>query len=208
MAGQLPSFVTGALGVIRIGRTRIAFCQNLSISARMDVQPVMGVGSTSVHALEPILHSANFSMQILRYSDTTVAQNRDAVAETPDSPSIDGSEVLPGVMSNAQLGDAAKKQRDGNSLIDGTMMNPQLLLLSSTFDIEVYERNMKVQKDTEGKVVTGAGGIVEGNLIFTLKDCRIGNYSFSFAPGELLVENVSGLARYYQESLHQASSKA
>lgn len=180
MAGQLPSFVTGATVVIRIGDTRIAYCQNLRLSARMDTQSVFGIGSSSAHALEPIMHSANFSMQILRYTNG-MKKLGDTVNRTANT--------LP---ENVKQGQNASQ--DGNSIINSTFMNPQLLLLSATFDIDVYERNFE-----------GSALGVEGQKIFTLKDCRIANYSFSFAPGELLIENVSGLARQYQEAVPNIS---
>lgn len=181
MAGQLNSFLTGGSCAIRIGDVRIAYAQNLSISTRMDHTAVYGVGSYGPHALEPVNHGVNFSFQIVRYSDAILTG--DTEAGTPNRTASNSS--LPDNMGATQ----SDGNRDGNSLIDSTAFNPQLLLLSTTFDIEVYERNFD----------TNQLG-VEGNLIYLVKDCRLRNYSFNFAPGQLLIENVSGIGRYLTDA--------
>lgn len=180
MAGQLPSFLTGGLAVIRIGDVRIAYAQNLSISARMDNTAVYGVGSYGPHSLEPVIHGANFSMQITRYSTDLFNRFNNA-----------GQEKLPENLRNAEL----DSNRDGNSVIDIASFNPQLMLLSTTFDISVYERKSAI---SDGKATPDHG--LEGKLLFVLKDCRLANYSFNFAPGELLLENVSGIARVLEDN--------
>lgn len=181
MAGQLPSFLTGGMAIIRIGDVRIAYCQNLRISGRMDNTAVYGVGSYGPHSLEPVMHGANFSLQITRYT-----------SDLFNKFDTEGTVDLPNNLQNT----TDSKKRDGNSVIDSASFNPQLLLLSSTFDIAVYER--KTDYTTAGGVGTEHG--LEGKLIYTLEDCRLSNYSFNFAPGELLIENVSGLARVLKDS--------
>jgi hypothetical protein len=181
MAGQLTSFLTGGSCAIRIGDTRIAYAQNLSINSRMDHTAVFGIGGYNAQNLEPVSHSVSFSMQIVRYSTTLIDGN-----STEGVPSRKNSSAsLPENLSSVTL----DSNRDGNSLLDQTSFNPQLLLLSSSFDIEVYERNFEVDK---------LG--VEGKLIYLVKDCRLSSYSFNFAPGQLLIENVSGVGRFLSDS--------
>lgn len=163
--------------LIRVGDVRVAYAQNLSLSARMDNQAVYGVGSFGPHSLEPVMHGCTFSMQITRY--TTTLSDRFKAQDTKTLP-----ENLQSVTNEAG--------RDGNSLIDATSFNPQLLLLSTSFDIVVYERKSSISAD--GTSVNPEHGL-EGEPIYTLKDCRLSNYSFNFTPGELLIENVSGVAR-------------
>ena len=78
----------------------------------------------------------------------------------------------------------------GNSIVDKSALNPAELLLSTTFDVEVYE------KDPASKI--------EGKLLFILRDCRIANYNFNFVPGELLVENVSFQCRRIEDGMAKA----
>jgi hypothetical protein len=192
MAGQLPSFLTGGSACIRIGDARIAYCQNLSFQSRMDNTAVYGVGSYGPHALEPVLHSVSFSMQITRYTNAVLKGNG---STTPDRTGSAVQHVLPDNMANL----ATDPQRDGNSLLDAASFNPQLLLLSTTFDIVVYERKANVTGSGNSVVLGGDHGL-EGEPLFVIRDCRLGNYGFSFAPGELLIENVSGVGRFLEDA--------
>lgn len=175
MAGQIPSFLTGANLVIRIGEIRVAFAQSLSFQRNVAHTAVMGVGAYDVLALEPTSFAASGSMQILRWTD-------DMLSSREDSP-----ETLPDNMKKT----TSKKDLVGNSIVSDTAFNPQKLLLSTTFDIEVFEKQSSEEQ-------------VEGTLLFVLKDCRIQNYNFNFVPGELLVENVSFLCRRIEDRIADA----
>ena len=175
MAGQIPSFLTGANLVIRIGEIRVAFAQSLSFQRNVAHTAVMGVGAYDVLALEPTSFAASGSMQILRWTDDMLEKR------------VKDRDTLPDNMAST----ASKADMVGNSIVSDTAFNPQKLLLSTTFDIEVYE------KKAEGEQVEGA-------LLFVLRDCRIQNYNFNFVPGELLVENVSFLCRRIEDRIAQA----
>jgi len=186
MAGQLGSFLTGASVIIRIGDRRIAYAQNLNIASRMDNQAVYGLGSASPQALEPVMHSCSWSMSITRYITPTIAGQGTDIPVRKDF-------QLPDNVRQASL----ENGLDGNSMLDQAAFNPQLLLLSSTFDIAVYNKNYDF-------TITGQSATQdasEGALVMVLKDCRMANYTFAFAPGELLIENVSGIARLLTDSL-------
>ena len=182
MAGQVSSFLHGASCILRIGDVRIAYAQSLNVQARMDNTAIVGIGSAGPLALEPVMHGCTYSMQITRYTTTIV--KGDSVGGVPDRTAQAHS--LPENLQGVKL----EAGRDGNSVIDQASFNPQLLLLSTTFDIDVYER---LQSATGGQ---GA----EGALLYRLVDCRLSNYSFSFQPGQLLIENVSGVARFLEDS--------
>lgn len=158
MANQLSSFLNGSMLVIKIGKVQFAYCQSLSFSERMNIQPVGGMGSYSYQNLEPLQYSASGSMQILRYSKALM--DKVATAENPNQ-------------RPANIG-TPNAQNDGNSLLDALHFNPAGLLISSTFDIEVYDR-----RATDAK-----------QLLMVIKDCRLTNYSISFTPGQLLNETV------------------
>jgi hypothetical protein len=175
MAGQIPSFLTGANLVIRIGDIRVAFAQSLSFQRNVAHTAVMGVGAYDVLALEPTSFAASGSMQILRWTDDMLEKRKN------------DRDTLPENMAST----ASKPDLVGNSIVSDTAFNPQKLLLSTTFDIEVYEK-----KADEAQV--------EGTLLFVLKDCRIQNYNFNFVPGELLVENVSFLCRRIEDRIAKA----
>lgn len=184
MAGQLPSVLSGNSVVVRIGNRRIAYLQNLQFSRRVDTSAIYGLGSPSVMALEPTNYGATWSAQIVRY--TTPIITGDVGTGTLNRAA--DANALPDNLKNVAIDDKV----DGNSLIEPTHFNPQLLLLSQSFDVEVYEKAFPIV--AQDGTVTFPDGI-EGNLLFLLKDCRIGRYSFNFAPGELLIENISGVCR-------------
>ena len=182
MAGQVSSFLHGASCILRIGDVRIAYAQSLNVQARMDNTAIVGIGSAGPLALEPTSHGCSFSLQITRYTSGILEGS--VAGGTPNRKANPFS--LPENLNGVKL----ENQRDGNSIIDKASFNPQLLLLSTTFDIDVYER--------EQSATAGQG--TEGKLLYRLVDCRMANYSFSFQPGQLLIENVSGVARLLEDS--------
>lgn len=174
MAGQIPSFLNGANLIIRIGEIRVAFAQSMSFSRNVSHTAVMGIGAYDVLALEPTGFAASGSMQILRWTDEMLKARKNDRTTLPDN------------MQSTE----DTKNLIGNSIVDKSALNPAELLISTTFDIEVYE------KDPASKV--------EGKLLFVLRDCRISNYNFNFVPGELLVENVSFQCRRIEDGMAQA----
>jgi hypothetical protein len=180
MSGQISSFLSGSNIVIRIGDTNVAYCSDLTLTRNVQHVPVYGIGSYSPHATEPVGYSASGSMRLARYTTAIL---------TPDTASLNklnrvaaGNEkYVPDNLKGAIL----DPKRDGNSLLDGIAFNPVRLLISSTFDIEVFEREHDINSVSFGKA---------GRGLFILRNCRLTGYSFNFAPGELLYENISFLS--------------
>jgi hypothetical protein len=182
MAGQLPSFLSGSNVEIVIGGVTVAFAKNLSVSRNMSVIPVQSIGSYSTQALEPTMFSANGSLTITRYSSKVLGGGTSGFNRTTNA----NKRTLPEQMRKAAAQDGSGL-RDGNSIIDAVSFNPRKTLISSTFDIEVYERGVDP--------LTGAHTTVGQNLLYTMKDCRLTNFSFSFAVGSLLEENTTFVCR-------------
>jgi len=174
MAGQLPTFLSGANLIIRIGEIRVAFAQSLSFQRNVSHTAVMGIGAYDVLALEPTGFAASGSVQITRWTDEMLDKRLDKNTR-PDA--MEKTEKRNGLA--------------GNSVVDTKAMNPAQLLLSSTFDIEVYEKDPK----------TAVAERLEGKLLFVLRDCRIANYNFNFVPGELLIENISFQCRRIEDKV-------
>jgi hypothetical protein len=92
-----------------------------------------------------------------------------------------------GSAARTAIGDAASPSRsaagktgnDGNSMLKTNSFNPSALLLSRTFDIDIYERLTQ----------SGVAG-ADLNKIFTIHDCRLTSYSITFTPGQLVSENI------------------
>lgn len=195
MAGKLPSFLNGSAVLIKIGDVYVAYCQDLRFSRNMANVPVRGIGSYSVHTLEPVDFTASGTMSIVRYTSDSFRLLKDENIYEKDSAQNIVMEngqpkVAPAVRTNtpANLASAQMdKNRDGNSLLSPYAFDPRRLLLSETFDIDVYQRGADNNTGVFGAMATKA----ETSHIFQFKDCRLTGYSFSFVPGQLLTENVS-----------------
>jgi hypothetical protein len=140
----------------------------------------MGVGSYSAHALEPVDYSASGSITLTRYTSELINQRHPI---TPPTGVAHG--LNPENMDQINV----DSLRNGNSMIDTVSFNPAKLLISYTFDIDVWERQIQADGTTNNL----------GNHIFKFHDCRLTNYSYDFVPGQLLLENVDFVCRYIQD---------
>jgi hypothetical protein len=116
MSGQIGSFLNGAILVIKIGDTNIAYAQSVNFSDNMSVQPVGGIGSFSYNNLEPLMYTARGSLQITSYFCDKDATNLPA-------------NIKPG--------------HTRNGLMVKNQFNPILAILSTTFDIDVLVKTGK-----------------------------------------------------------------
>lgn len=182
MAGQLPSFLNGSNVEIVIGNVTCAFARNLSASKSMAQVPITSIGSYSVQAIEPTLFGANGSMTITRYSSKMLTGGDGGFNRTATA----NKRTLPEQLKKVAAQDASGL-RDGNSIVDAVSFNPRKTLISSTFDIEVYERGLDPS--------TGNHSTAGQTLLYTFRDCRLTSYSFSFAVGSLVEEHVTFIAR-------------
>ena len=172
--GLLPSFLSGARLSIRIGDAQIAYAQNLSFNDDMQVADVFGLGSHNAKALEPTGYIARGSMTITHYSDKV----RNALVAAAGGGTT-GTSVLPPDLQGSTP--APNKKHDGNSFLRGEYFNPARLLISQSFNIEVYERNQLPD-----------GGVNNfGTITYILNNCRLANYNIGFSPGSLVQETVS-----------------
>lgn len=177
MAGLLPSFLSAAQLEIRIGGAVLAYCQNISWTDDMTTIPVGGIGSYSYHAIEPVGYAGRGSMTITHYSGKVFNLLK----------KVTGGGALPANMANTSVSDAV----DGNSLLTSEFFNPVTLLLSRTFDVRIYERN--VAEVAAQDITKGPSATNDSTLIYTLQNCRMTNLAFTFTPGSLINQVVTFL---------------
>jgi hypothetical protein len=99
----------------------------------------------------------------------------------------------PARASTATSGTATDPKTDGNSMLVGPQFNPSKLLISRTFDIEVYERK------ADGATTVGD----LGERVFLIHNCRMTSYSITFTPGQLVSENIGFICIRVQDDLAQ-----
>ena len=167
MSGLLPSFLSSSQLEVRIGNTVLAYAQNMAWTDDMTNTPVGGIGSYSFHSLEPVAYIGRGSMTITHYSKAIF----DVLKSIPNA--------LPENLRDTQT----QTNRDGNSLLVNEFFNPVQLLISRTFDINIYERSISSQNGT----LSGS----TSRVIYTLKDCRMTNLSITFTPGTLVAQVAS-----------------
>lgn len=174
MAGLTASFLNGSLLAIKIGNVTLAYCQSISFNENMNLVPVGGLGAFSNHALEPVQFAAGGNMRVVRW--------------TTDMWKKLGATAVPDNLAQTANGTISSDFTSGNGGIDKNHFNPINLLVSATFDIEVYQR------------VSSGTSDVGDKPLYTLVDCRLTNYSFAFQPGSLLYEDLSYVCMQVRDS--------
>lgn len=170
MSGMIPSFLSSAKLVIKIGNQTMAYGTNLAFSDRMNTAPVAGIGSYNSDAIEPLQYSASGSFTITLYSQGAFDALKDAALRP--SRSVNHTVAQKGSGDTTAL-------RNGNSFLNANSFSPANLMISRTFDIDVYER-----------VGTGAATNADWLLTYKVEDVRLTSYSMAFTPGSLVQETV------------------
>jgi hypothetical protein len=139
----------------------MAYGSNLSFSDDVTTAPIGGIGGYSFDALEPMQYIARGNFSLMRYG-------KDAHGRIT---SLDNS-LVPSRASGAD-----SVPYEGNSMLLPSQFNPVQLLLSSTFDIDVFERQ-------------GTSAAAELKHAFKIQNCRMTTYALAFNPGSLVAENI------------------
>lgn len=191
MSGILPSFLSSSQLVIKIGNTQIAMANAISFNDNMTLSPVGGIGNYQALALEPVQYAASGSMSITHYSQQAFA------AANP-------GKLLPNALQSTTIPGDDSATHNGNSLLNKEFMHPLLLMISRSFDVDIYFKNL--QGDTAATL--GIATPLAGGLVYTLKDCRISGYSTGFVPGSLVQENIGFLCIRVIDHTSQGAAKA
>ena len=156
MSGQQASFLTGANAKIKIGSITIAYAQDVSYRVNVATIPIETIGRYEVIAHEPIAYTVEGSLSVIRY--TSAATGAGAAA--------DGNGVGEW---ETQAGETADK-----------MFNPADLLISKTFDLQVFQRQ------NSGEVFESEHGAA-----VKLIDCRFTSKGGSVNKRGILTEQYS-----------------
>lgn len=134
MAGIKSTFVVGARAKVKIDSKTLAFATNVNYTVDVAHIPVEVLGSYEVVAYEPVGYRVNGTLTIVRYT----ANGNTTRADGADDK---GNSVF-------KMGDAANAARAPAAF------NPGNLILSETFEIEVYDRRDGTKSNDGQKFVT------------------------------------------------------
>lgn len=159
MAAIKPSFVVGARAKVKIDNKTLAFCTNVNYTVDVTHVPIEVLGSYEVVSYEPVGYRVNGTLSVVRY---TAANNTTKV----DEQDANGNSVF-------TMGAAAS-----NPARAAAAFNPGNLLLSETFDIEVYDRRDGDKKN-------------DGQLFVKIRDARFERRSGGVNAKGLLEEQYT-----------------
>ena len=158
MAGKKPSFITGATAKIKLGAKTMAYAQDVSYNTSVTTIPIETMGRYEVVSNEPVAYFVDGTLSIIRY--TTAASNMAGAAANGNS--VD------------QINNSAGS---GGNAGDG--FDPQNLIASETFDLEIFQKT-----DNAG---SAAGSI----SVAKLRDCRFTRKGGGINKRGILVEQFA-----------------
>lgn len=164
MAGQVPSFITGANAKIKAGGITFAYAQDVGYRVSVDVIPVETMGRYEVVSHEPVNYSVAGELAVVRYTKYAQENGMPGAAEGGNG------------MGNVNWKIGGGKASDH--------INPGNLLMSKTWDLEVFQ---KIQDD-QGKIETVGGN--EGAFI-KISDCRFTSRGAGLNKRGILVDRYS-----------------
>lgn len=123
MAAIKPSFVVGARAKIKVDGATLAFATDVNYSVEVTHVPIEVLGSYEVVSYEPVGYRVSGSLTVVRFTSNG---NQASVDQTNTSGAAKTGN------SSFNMGSTAARAK--------AAFNPGNLLLSETFDIEVFDR--------------------------------------------------------------------
>jgi hypothetical protein len=198
MAAQTPFFMSGPRLLIKIDGVKVAYAVGLDLRVSRNVQIVNTLGSFASVAIQATMYNGvSGSMQIVRLLDSA---SRNTLSANASATKADDKKALTTLPESSLTGlntpDAAGTAGTSNSTISATEnlkrhLDPTSVLVSSTFDIEVWQMYPKVDalKSTDGTSLNNKQGVLVKH--FTVQNCRLNSRSASISAGQLLTESFS-----------------
>lgn len=143
-----PSFLTGAVARVKAGNITLAYCQDVSYTVEVTTIPVEAMGRFEVISNEPIATFVSGSLSVIRYTQ---------VAKDNNMPDV------------AAGGNGIGKWNHGVGRNASEHINPRDILVSETFDIEIYQKNdptnAPVLKLLDCRLTRKSGGVNKRGIL-------------------------------------------
>lgn len=140
MAGKNAGFITGANAKISMFDETVAFATDVSYDVTIDTIPVEAIGKYEVFSYEPVGYRVAGALSIIRYTKRAITSGIDGVIAAGNQPSEIGDDT-----------DQGSAQEH---------LSPQALLISQTFDLDIFEQTSSTAANSE-------------NAVFRISDCRL-----------------------------------
>lgn len=168
MAGKVPSFITGANAKITAGGVTFAYASDVSYSVSVDTVPIETMGRYEAVSNEPVNYSVAGELSVVRYTGIANANN------------------MAGAAANGNgLGNVNYKT--GGTASDE--INPANILVSQTWDLNVYQKVQSGTPSVTSPAETNAGAPTSGAVI-TVTDCRFNRKSAGINKRGILVDRL------------------
>lgn len=196
MAQQTPFFMSGPRLLIKVDGVKVAYAVGLDLRVSRNVQIVNTLGSFASVALQATMYNGvSGSMQIVRLADSdSRSALRTNAGRAADPESTNPAPSLSGIAPPNEVSGGEGKT---NSVITATdnlkkHLDPESVLASSTFDIEVWQLYPTVDtveaNGLKTEKLNNQGVLVKH---FTIQNCRLNSRSASISAGQLLTESFS-----------------
>jgi hypothetical protein len=137
MSQMKAGFITGANAKIKAGKDVLAYCTDVGYNITVQTIPIESMGKYEVHSNEPVGYAIDGTLSVIRYTKRAKSSLVDDAAQDGNRPE--------------------KVETEGGTSWQAHI-NPKLLLLSETFDLEIIEKT-----DENGG----------GNSVMKVEDCRL-----------------------------------
>lgn len=184
MAGKLPSFITGANAKITVGGVTFAYAADVSYQIAVDTIPIETMGRYEAISNEPVNYSVGGELSVVRYTGIAHTNN------------------MAGAAANGNgLGNVNYKT-GGNGADE---INPAQLLVSQTWDLNVYQKVQSGNPSVTSPAETNPGAPTSGAVI-TITDCRFTRKTAGINKRGILVDRLSFVGILAHDDSFQAGT--
>ncbi|CAB5221521.1 hypothetical protein UFOVP244_185 [uncultured Caudovirales phage] len=178
MAGKGVKFLSGPRIRITVGGNTISYAIGLNVSVSISVTPVMILGKYSVGSFEPVAYN------LVRGTMVLVKQKVGANDNLLQNP------------KTATAGEGS----NGTNL--ASHLDPELVLLSQTFDLDIMVNTIYKDKTDPLKINTRG----QDKELLRIYDCRLTSHSNAITVGQALNDTLSfeGLMALDQSGINSA----
>jgi hypothetical protein len=188
MSGVRPNMISAPRVTIKINGQPVAYAIGLSLNVGVSINPVYAIGSFQAVSLEPVMYApVSGVLQVIRLSSPASRDAAKAGAVANNANSLSEQKTPYDSFVNSSEDNAIINQSGLHAHLD-----PNLVLASATFDIEIYIKYPKSAELNADGTIRAGGAVVEDVFSFmTLKDCRITGRNTNISMGTLVNEPLS-----------------